>query len=390
MKRVLSLILAVSLVLSFPTFANQAPALTSVGTISEDGQTVTVVINISGSNAVCSCSLDLVYDPSLLTYQSITAGSAITDTLFVINENYDTNAIRIAWLSPTGFPSDGEVATITFSTRPTEQEQISQLQLANAEAFDMSSSSVAISAGGTSVTLPATEGFAPPDAPLPVPPNDNEPEAPVRPIVPDPDTPSGNYEGNLITPNPPSEGSEDPEVFLMTFTDVSADAYYYDAVCWAVAKGITSGTSADAFSPAAPCTRAQTVALLWRAAGCPQPAYSGSKFTDVSPDAYYHDAVLWAVEQGITAGTSSTTFSPDAVVNRAQVVTFLWRYAGWHVLTTDAVFADVPAGSYFERAVHWAVEYKITNGTSPTSFGPDGNCTRAQIATFLYRYFNEH
>lgn len=171
----------------------------------------------------------------------------------------------------------------------------------------------------------------------------------------------------------------------INYTDVPSDAYYYDAVVWAVKNGITVGTSATTFSPDAPCTRAQVVTFLWRAAGSPSPQNSSNPFADVAPDAYYYDAVQWAVEQGITVGTSATTFSPDAIVTRGQTVTFLYRAAGSPAASGSNAFGDVTSDAYYASAVQWAVSKGVTVGTSATTFGPNDNCTRAQIVTFLYR-----
>lgn len=169
------------------------------------------------------------------------------------------------------------------------------------------------------------------------------------------------------------------------FSDVPRSAYYYDAVQWAVAQGVTQGTSASTFSPEAFCTRAQTVTFLWRAAGSPEPATTANPFTDVSASAYYYKAVLWAVEKGITFGTSPTTFSPDATVTRGQVVTFQYRAAGSPATSATNPFTDVHANDYFADAVIWAAGEGITSGTTATTFSPHANCTRAQIVTFLYR-----
>lgn len=166
-------------------------------------------------------------------------------------------------------------------------------------------------------------------------------------------------------------------------TDVDVKAYYYDGVQWAISKGIAHGTSKSRFSPAAPCTRAQVVTFLWRAAGSPVPTGTAS-FADVPADAYYRDAVLWAVETGITNGTGADAFSPNATVDRAQTVTFLYRYAG-SPAASGGGFDDVDSGSYYADAVAWAVSQEITNGTSPTTFAPASNCTRGQTVTFLFR-----
>ncbi|MGM9669553.1 MAG: S-layer homology domain-containing protein [Faecousia sp.] len=172
---------------------------------------------------------------------------------------------------------------------------------------------------------------------------------------------------------------------LNFFVDVPVDAYYYDAVLWAAEKGITNGTSDTTFSPDAPCTRAQVVTFLWRAAGCPTPNSSEMPFTDVVAGSYYEAAVLWAVEKGITNGTSATTFSPDDTCSRAQFATFLWRFQGKPSAGTSNPFTDVAEGTYYTDAVLWAAENGITEGTSATTFSPDAPCTRAQAVTFLWR-----
>ena len=175
------------------------------------------------------------------------------------------------------------------------------------------------------------------------------------------------------------------EVEVSPFADVATDAYYYDAVKWAVEKGITNGVSETLFGPDQACTRAQIVTFLWRAAGSPEPK-SGSSFADVATDAYYAKAVAWAVENGITKGTSETTFHPDETCTRAQGVTFLYRALG-KLAAAQAGFTDVAADSYYADAVNWAAENGVTKGISETLFGPDGSCTRAQIVTFLYRAY---
>ena len=175
------------------------------------------------------------------------------------------------------------------------------------------------------------------------------------------------------------------EVEISPFSDVSTSAYYYEAVKWAQEKGITGGIGNGLFGPNQPCTRAQIVTFLWRAAGYPEPK-SMSSFSDVSTDSYYAKAVAWAVENGITVGTSSTTFSPDATCTRAQSVTFLFRAIG-KLVDSKAEFSDVLSGSYYEDAVAWAVENGVTNGIGNNLFGPDNDCTRAQIVTFLYRAY---
>ena len=173
----------------------------------------------------------------------------------------------------------------------------------------------------------------------------------------------------------------------MSFTDVADKAYYRDAVEWAVENGITKGTTATTFSPNATCTRAQAVTFLWRAAGSPEPETRAMPFTDIPVGSYYYDAVLWAVENGITKGTSETMFSPDATCTRAQIVAFLWRSEKSPAAGTANPFADVKSNAYYADAVLWAAKADITKGTTSTTFSPNAGCTRAQIVTFLYRAY---
>ena len=175
------------------------------------------------------------------------------------------------------------------------------------------------------------------------------------------------------------------EVEISPFSDVSTSAYYYEAVKWAQEKGITGGIGNGLFGPNQPCTRAQIVTFLWRAAGSSEPK-SMSSFSDVSADSYYAKAVAWAVENGITTGTGDGKFSPDATCTRAQSVTFLFRAIG-KLVDSKAEFSDVLTDSYYANAVAWAVENGVTNGIGDGLFGPDNSCTRAQIVTFLFRAY---
>ena len=176
-----------------------------------------------------------------------------------------------------------------------------------------------------------------------------------------------------------------PEVPGTSFTDVPAGAYYEEAVGWAVEKGITKGTSDSTFTPDGVCTRAQAVTFLWRAAGSPAAKAGSLPFADVKAGSYYDDAVRWAVENGVTVGTSATTFSPNATCSRAQIVTFLWRAQKSPAAGSANPFDDVAGSAYYADAVQWAVQKDITKGTGATAFSPDANCIRAQIVTFLYR-----
>ena len=189
--------------------------------------------------------------------------------------------------------------------------------------------------------------------------------------------PAGKVE---ITPSFVKQAEEPSRVFV----DVKTGDYFYDAVLWAVEKGITNGTSAETFSPEDPCTRAQIVTFLWRAAGSPVVDYA-MDLSDVAGDAYYAEAVRWALSEGITTGTSADQFSPNATCTREQAVTFLYRAAGSPAVSGESAFEDVGADAYYACAVAWAAQNGVTNGISQALFGTGSDCTRAQIVTFLYR-----
>ena len=201
--------------------------------------------------------------------------------------------------------------------------------------------------------------------------------------------------GVTITDNKFTMPAEDVEVQAVfekdapiskhPFLDVPAGAYYEDAVVWAVGKGITSGTNATTFDPNGTCTRAQAVTFLWRAAGSPTPKTKLMPFPDVPVGSYYWNAVLWAIEQGITEGTSYLTFSPNDSCTRAQIVTFLWRAKGNPAVSSNAPFTEVAPDAYYAAAVTWAEKNGITGGIGNGLFGSNNTCTRAQIVTFLYR-----
>ena len=173
---------------------------------------------------------------------------------------------------------------------------------------------------------------------------------------------------------------------LNFFYDVPNGAYFYEAVKWAVENGITTGVGNDLFAPEQPCTRAQIVTFLWRAAGSPEPKGTAAGMTDVVSGSYYEKAVAWAIENGITTGTTTSTFSPNATCTRAQSVTFLYRALGTAPTTVNG-FTDVAADAFYADAVAWAVESGVTNGTTDSTFSPNNSCTRAQIVTFLYRAY---
>ena len=175
----------------------------------------------------------------------------------------------------------------------------------------------------------------------------------------------------------------------VNFTDVTPGSFYEEAVRWAVENNITAGTSKITFSPNDGCTRGQVVTFLWRAAGKPEPESDRNPFSDVKSNDYFYKAVLWAVEKNITKGTNATSFSPSEICTRGQIVTFLWRTSGeLKTNTAENPFDDVMKTDYFYSAVLWAVEGGITKGTSNNTFSPSDKCTRGQVVTFLFRNGN--
>ena len=202
------------------------------------------------------------------------------------------------------------------------------------------------------------------------------------PVGPKPEKPEKPSEPGTTEPTEP--GTTEPTKPAHSFDDVPTGAYYEEAVAWAAEKGITEGTSATTFAPKALCTRAQVVTFLWRAAGCPEPQNVGS-FADVTAGSYYAKAVAWAIENGITGGTGDGMFSPDAVCTRAQAVTFLYRASAAPAVDGSSSFSDVDADAYYMAAVRWAEQNGITGGIGGGLFGSDLDCTREQIVTFIFR-----
>ena len=187
--------------------------------------------------------------------------------------------------------------------------------------------------------------------------------------------------------HPMAEVSYSPNIPPSPFEDVHADNYFCDPVLWALRNNVTTGTSPTTFGPDSPCTRGQTVMFLWRAAGSPAPTLTENPFEDVKESDYFYTAVLWAVEQGITKGTSETAFSPDAPCTRGQIATFLYSSQGKPITTGDSWFSDVSESDYYYTPILWAAQNNVTGGIGNGMFGPNQTCTRAHIVTFLYKIY---
>ena len=296
--------------------------------------------------------------PTVTTDTRLTVGAALTGTPVLMNLNDGTTTAKLT--------SDGKVYAETAGTArfvlgtsytlPQTKQTYTMYSEPLTVTFTGGSSSGGSSSGSSSSSRPSSS------------------------------RPSSSRPSSGSSSDKPEMGSA--EAINLPFYDVPANAYYADAVRWAYLNNVTVGTNATTFSPDATCTRAEMVTFLWRAAGSPKPAAATCAFTDVSMDSYYVNAVLWAVEKGITSGTAAATFSPNATCTRAQMATFLCRMANG-TPSGSAAFTDVPADAYYAAAVQWAAENGITNGIGATSFAPNAACTRAQMVTFLYRYLGK-
>ena len=347
MKKFLAILLALALVCGGAAYA--IGGLFSLEA-ERDEETVTVVValneDISAQNATVLQG-ELYYDPEILAPVSVNASDAYGFLTCVISERHSRVQFSFA---------DESSEALVLPTGTVVTAEFAVLADADAELrleMDLQTADGTVVVDLTDYTTVIYEG---------------------DPICTDHD-----WDG-LVCRNC-GEVRENP------FEDVPEDSFYFLPVLWAVDEGITNGASANTFNPGGDLLRAQVVTMLWRHAGAPV-IESENPFTDVRETDFYYQAVLWAVESGITNGTSATTFAPMGVTNRAQVVTFLWRYLGSPVAVAANPFADVDASAWYGKSVLWAVENGITNGMSEREFGVNTNCNRAHMVTFLYRAMN--
>jgi len=308
-----------------------------------------------------------VIDGKLVTTTPATSGQEYT--VLVTSDNYADLTATATYTAPSG--SSGGGTTTNPVTLPAASDTDNATVTSNV--------STAKAGDTVTVTVKPDEGYKVDQVKVT---DKNGKEVPVT------DNGDGTYSFKMpatgVNVKPVIIEDEDVPLSGGKFVDVSKDAYYAPAVDWAVDKSITTGKDATHFAPNDTCTRAQMVTFLWRAAGQPEPTVSSNPFTDVPADAYYAKAVLWAVEKGITTGVSDTSFNPNGTVNRAQSVTFLYRFSGEKTNGTNP-FTDVSEGAYCYDAVLWAADKNVTTGKTATTFAPSDDCVRGQIVTFLYR-----
>ncbi len=391
--RSLSCLLALSLLslLSLPAAAAGADGPTlSVGgdTACAVGERVSVTVDLADNGGFGSIQFDLTYDAQVLELTGYTFGPLVEGGMNLVNDE-TAGQVRVGCVSATDWTGGGTVITLDFLA---QEEGVSPLTLGGTilmvnsenQRYDVALVQGSLTVGDAGEPEPSPEPSPEPD-PSPAP--SEEPDEPSQGGSDDDGGDSTGGRPSTDLPDPDVPEADLPETNV-SFTDVPAGTWYTEAVQWAVENGITAGTSATTFSPDLACSRAQMVTFLWRTQGSPAPASAESPFTDVPVGAWYADAVQWAVENGVTAGTSAATFSPDMTCTRAQMVSFLWRLEGSPApASAESPFTDVPAGAWYADAVQWAVENGVTAGTSSAAFSPDMVCTRAQMVTVLYRCF---
>lgn len=359
----LFLICALMCICVLSVSAAATPAVSGTADTSSTKDTVTVQLEMSDNPGLAAWKIELNWDPAVLELnpESITLAEPFADGMFVVNDEA-AGKLTLVWANTGDVAADGNLVELTFDVADGAANGAYNIDISTAGTRNESGDKVSVTTTDITVVL-------------------GEEESPIKPE--EGDAP------NVPEQNPGGETNTDPSpVVVNPFTDVESSAYYYSPVLWAVQNNITAGTSATTFSPNASCTRAQMVTFLWRSAGSPKPASGSNRFTDITKGTYYYDAVLWALEQGITSGTSATTFSPDDTVTRGQVVTFLWRMGGKAETSQNNKFHDVSSSAYYATPVSWAVINGITQGTSAATFSPDSPCSRSQIVTFLYRFYN--
>ena len=376
-KKLLGVLLSLAMALNFTVvsaFAVEKPTITveTAANAVEAGATVALSVSIEGNTGFTNYEWNIQYDKDRLELTTINSEFDI-----ISNTNHSKTGFGYATCARVNsYENDTELFTLTFTVKEDAKAGNAEVKI---ESDNFKNNDVAIDAdyvvggvtvngstGGTTGGSGSTGGTTGGSG-----------------------STGGSTGGSGSTGGVAKDNvTVTPATPTVSFTDVPASAYYYDAVKWAAKKGITGGIGSGLFGPEQPCTRAQIVTFLWRAAGSPEPKSAASGMTDVVSGGYYEKAVAWAIENGITTGTTTSTFSPDATCTRAQAVTFLAR-ALKAKAESAAEFSDVPTGSYFADAVAWAAANGVTEGIGGGLFGSDNDCTRGQIVTFLYRAYNK-
>ena len=385
-KRILLLVISVMMLAFFCSATEKTTVSVASGNVIA-GESITLSLSISDEVQIAGFKAEIVWDADAFSLEKVTDGTAFSGGNIVKNDKLP-GTLLFAMGSAQNINASGEVASFELRAKENALNGEYPITLRILSFGDEN---------GNKITPATVNGVVTVSGGLDAPPEKEEEKEPEESGTPSGGTSSsggssGGGGGSFVpvkpeTPVPPISEEELP--VENPFSDVGEKEFYYDAVLWARNKGITSGVTATSFAPGKPCTRAETVTFLWRAAGSPETVDVNNPFSDVPENAYYYKAVLWASQEGITSGTAADKFSPGKTVSRAETVTFLYRFAKGKANNGNNPFTDVPEGKYYREPVLWAVEQGVTNGTGAESFSPDAFCTRAQIVTFMYRHFEE-
>ena len=356
------------LLLSVSAQASAPASIDCSARVYQENNTAFIDATARDNPGLASLLIEFTWDQTAAEYDSIIQRNMFSDGTFLVN-SATPGKLSVIWFSATNVTVDAPVFSVKLILKDINEDNDTFFITYSAEdTVNEKGETVDLNITSSIDLLSGTGSGKKTDSGIPS---------------------TGNAETGSGFDGRPSGGKEEPAPEItLAFTDVKESDYFYEAVNWAIEKKITSGVSETEFSPDGPCTRAQAVTFLWRTAGSPKPALLKNTFTDVSSDQYYYQAVLWAVENEITLGTSTTSFSPDETVTRGQLVTFLWRYAGKQSAEGGKSFNDVKESDYYAVPVQWAVQNGITLGTGEGLFSPNAICTRGQTVTFLYRAVN--
>ena len=409
MKRLFTILLFLVSILSLQIVAYAADdaTLNVTGTVSEENKTITVVIGINSPTPFCGCSFNLNYDSEILKFESLENGPVIENATVITNENYDENIIRVVCASARELPQSGNVITVTFTYDISENKEVA-FQIEDCKIAGVNGEKIAFSVNNASVNIPSGAkndssgtGSTTSD---PTPAKDDEKHTTTggstssgkgnkndssgtRPAEKNNDK---DGENGTVNDTQEKDAEKDYEVFLMSFSDVNENDWFYKSVQYVYSKKLMNGISPEIFSPNSGLTRAMLVTILYRMEN--EPECGKLIFEDVESDTWYTDSVAWAAENGIVNGIGNGLFAPNNYITREQIAVILYNYANFknHLTSTRTdvdKYSDGEAVSPWAKdALQWAVGNGVINGKTTTTLEPQGQATRAEAATMLMRY----
>lgn len=409
MKRLFTILLFLVSILSLQIVAYAADdaTLNVTGTVSEENKTITVVIGINSPTPFCGCSFNLNYDSEILKFESLENGPVIENATVITNENYDENIIRVVCASARELPQSGNVITVTFTYDISENKEVA-FQIEDCKIAGVNGEKIAFSVNNASVNIPSGAkndssgtGSTTSD---PTPAKDDEKHTTTggstssgkgnkndssgtRPAEKNNDK---DGENGTVNDTQEKDAEKDYEVFLMSFSDVNENDWFYKSVQYVYSKKLMNGISPEIFSPNSGLTRAMLVTILYRMEN--EPECGKLIFEDVESDTWYTDSVAWAAENGIVNGIGNGLFAPNNYITREQIAVILYNYANFknHLTSTRTdvdKYSDGEAVSPWAKdALQWAVGNGVINGKTTTTLEPQGQATRAEVATMLMRY----